>query len=41
MHGEAVLVNMMDGDMVWALADIMVDMGKLKIIVYHNRMRNI
>jgi hypothetical protein len=41
MHGEAVLMDMMDGDMVWVLQDIMVDMGRLRnirkiILIWNN-----
>jgi hypothetical protein len=39
MHGEKVL-DMVDGDMEWVLVDL-VAMGKLKIIVYNNKIRNI
>jgi hypothetical protein len=40
MHGEVGLVEMTDGDMEWVLLGMM-DMGKWKIIIYDNRIRNI
>ncbi len=41
MHGEAVSVDIMDGDMEWVRLDIMVDMGELETIVDKNELKNI